>query len=184
MVTGYWQLTVLALVPAVVVASIIDYRAHKVPNWLNALLAAGGIAAQGWFFGWSGVGNAVLGILVGLGVLIVPWLMGGMGAGDVKLMAAIGAWFGPWMTLVAFCTGAIIGGVIAGVLIVVGRRVADAWMNLGLIMIKMRKLDTALGEFASVRSLGSSTILLPYGIPLSIGSVTVLVGQCLGWWVL
>ena len=69
MVTGYWQLTVLALVPAVVVASIIDYRAHKVPNWLNALLAAGGIAAQGWFFGWSGVGNAVLGILVGLGVL-------------------------------------------------------------------------------------------------------------------
>jgi prepilin peptidase CpaA len=184
MEAGYWQIALLAVVPAVAVASIIDYRAHKVPNWLNAVLAAGGLLAQGYFFGWPGVGSAVLGILVGLGVLIVPWVIGGMGAGDVKLMAAIGAWFGPWMTLVAFCVGAIIGGAMAVAIIVVRRRVPDAWLNLGLIMVKMRKLDTALGDFASVRSLGSSTILLPYGIPLSIGSVIVLMGQCFGWWVL
>jgi len=181
---GYWQVAILVVVPAVLIASIIDYRARKVPNWLNASLAAAGLLTQSLYFGWSGLAASGLGLLVGLGVLIVPWAMGGMGAGDVKLMGAIGAWFGPWMTFVAFCVGGVIGGVIAVAMIAWARKASQAWLNLGLIMVKMRKLETAFGDFASVRSLDSSAALLPYGIPLSIGSVIVLLGQCLEWWVL
>src|SRR5438045_4489243 len=93
----YTQLMVATVVPATVLACWIDYSARKVPNWLNAALAAAGIIAQTAYFGTSGLWASLLGMAVGLGVLIVPWAMHGMGAGDVKLMAAIGAWFGPWM---------------------------------------------------------------------------------------
>ena len=51
--------------------------------------------------------------LVGLMLLLVLCNVGGMGAGDVKLMAAIGVWLGPRMTLVSFGVGAMIGGVVA-----------------------------------------------------------------------
>ena len=48
---GYWQVTILVVVPAVLVASIIDYRARKVPNWLNASLAVAGLLTQSLYFG-------------------------------------------------------------------------------------------------------------------------------------
>lgn len=181
---GYWQVALMVVVPGAVVASVLDYRTHRVPNWLNATLAGSGLMAQGWFFGWPGLANGMLGLLVGLAVLIVPWAMHGMGAGDVKLMAAIGAWFGPWMTFVAFCAGALVGGLIAAGMIVAKGRLWQAWSNLGLLLVKLRSLETAFGQFGSVENLGSTTVLLPYGIALSIGSVAVLIGQAMGWWVL
>ena len=125
---GYWELTLMVLAPALLVASIIDYRQHKVPNWLNGALAAGGLIVQGVCHGWwdgqqyLGVGGALLGVAVGLATLIVAWAMGGMGGGDVKLMAAIGAWVGPWVCFVSFCAGAMIGGVIAVAIILIGKR--------------------------------------------------------------
>ena len=51
-------------------------------------------------------------------ILILPWMMHGMGAGDVKLMMAIGVWLGPVLTLASFCVGAVAGGIIATVMIV------------------------------------------------------------------
>jgi Flp pilus assembly protein protease CpaA len=110
---GYWELTLAILIPALLYASWIDYSERRVPNWLNAGLAAAGLIMQGVFFGWPGVASGALGLLVGLGVLILPWAMHGMGAGDVKLMAAIGAWLGPWLTLLSFAAGGLIGGVVA-----------------------------------------------------------------------
>jgi len=58
------------------------------------------------------MGWGVVGLLIGFGVLIVPWLMHGMGAGDVKLMMAIGVWLGPALTLWSFLVGVLIGGLI------------------------------------------------------------------------
>jgi Flp pilus assembly protein protease CpaA len=109
--------------------------------------------------------------------------MHGMGAGDVKLMAAIGVWFGPWITLVSFIVGAVIGGVIAVFMIVAARRVALAWRHMGMIVAKTCSRETIFSEFASARSLGEKPQLLPYGVPLSIGAAIVLSGQVLGWWV-
>ncbi len=182
MVSEYWLVTCVVLVPALVLASWIDYSQRRVPNRLNGVLALAGFAAQGAYFGWSGLSAGALGLLVGLGVLIVPWVMHGMGAGDVKLMAAIGVWFGPWMTLVSFVLSAILGGVMAMVMIVAARRVATAWAHMGLIVLKVRSRETIFSEFASAKSLGEKPQLLPYGVPLSIGSVVVLSGQVFGWW--
>ncbi len=175
--------TCAVLVPGILLASWIDYSQRRVPNWLNAALILIGFAVQGYFRGTDGLLAGLGGLAVGFGVLIIPWLMHGMGAGDVKLMAAIGVWFGPWMALVAFAVGAVIGGIIAVIMIVAGGKVGQAMANLNVIMVKCASRDTVFSEFGSAKSFGPSSSLLPYGVPLTIGSLLILGGQVFGWWV-
>lgn len=179
---SYWHLTFAILIPGILYASWIDYAQKRVPNWLNASLAIIGLSVQATFFGWPGVGWGLLGLLVGFGVLIVPWLMHGMGAGDVKLMAAIGCWLGPWLTLVSFAAGAVIGGVTAVVMIVSTGRTGHAMMNLQTIMGKMRHIDTAFSEYGGARTFGDTSQLLPYGVPLTAGTIAVLMTYFFGGW--
>lgn len=179
---GYWEWTLALLVPGTLLAAWIDYAQRRVPNWLNAALALAGLAMQFAFHGPQGLVQGLLGMLVGLGVLIVPWLMHGMGAGDVKLMAAIGCWLGPWLTLLSFAAGAVLGGLIAAVMIVASGRTAHACLNLMTIATKLRRWDTAFSEFGGARSFGDTSQLLPYGVPLTAGTIGVLVAGYLGGW--
>ncbi len=180
----FWLITCLVLVPGVLLASWIDYAQRKVPNWLNVSLILAGFVVQAVFHGFTGIGDGALGLCVGFGVLIVPWLMHGMGAGDVKLMMAIGVWFGPWMTLISFAVGAMIGGAVAMVMILSTGRLYHALGNLNIIWVKMQSRDTLFGEFGSAKSFGDTSQLLPYGVPLTAGSLLVLAGQVTNWWVL
>jgi prepilin peptidase CpaA len=184
MTPTYWQMTCLVLVPAMIYASWIDYSQKRVPNWLNAAIALAGFCCQWLYFGWSGCATGALGLLVGFSALIGFWLIHAMGAGDVKLMAAIGVWFGPAMTLAAFCVGAIVGGVIAAVMILTAGRFWHAFVNFQTIMAKATRLNTLFSDFGSAKSLSDTSQLLPYGIPLTIGSVIILIGQTFSWWVL
>ena len=179
---GYWHITAAVLVPGVVLASWIDWRYRKVPNWLNLSLVLAGLTVQGIFYGWSGLWMGLLGMLLGFGLLIIPWLMHAMGAGDVKLMAAIGVWLGPALTLRAFCVGAILAGIIAMVMIIIGRRLWQAYANLGLIMTKLNSWKMAFSDFGSVQMLKSTSQLLPYGVPLSIGTLIVMFSRSASWW--
>lgn len=173
MESGYWLMTGAIMVPGILWASWIDYKERRVPNWLNAAIAAAGFAAQAVFNGWEGVGVGALGLLVGFAVLIVPWLMHGMGAGDVKLMMAIGVWLGPWLTFLSFCTGAVVGGVIAVAMILSTGRLWQAYGNLATIMTKVSSSSTVFSEFGSAKSFGDTSQLLPYGVPLTIGTLIV-----------
>ena len=172
-----WSTTCAVLVPGILWASWIDYKERRVPNWLNAAIAAAGLAAQAYFFGMHGVGIGLLGAVVGFGVLIVPWLMHGMGAGDVKLMMAIGVWLGPWLTFVSFCVGAVVGGVIAVVMILSTGRLWHAYANLVTIAEKVSNRSTVFSEFGSAKSFGETSQLLPYGVPLTIGTLMVFFSQ-------
>jgi len=177
MPSEYWAATCVIMVPGILWASWIDYRERRVPNWLNAAIAAAGFMAQGWYFGWSGMGSGALGLLVGFAVLIIPWLMNGMGAGDVKLMMAIGVWLGPSMTLLSFCIGAMVGGVIAMAMILSTGRFWQAYGNALTIVCKVSSRSTVFSEFGSTKSFGDSSQLLPYGVPLTIGTLMVFFGQ-------
>ena len=175
----YWTLAIIVLPVATIYASVIDYRERRVPNWLNGALAALGIVAQASYWGWAGVGTALMGLMVGFGLLIIPWTMHGMGAGDVKLMAAIGAWLGPWLTLLGCVVGMLLGGLIGLAMILASGKLAQARVNLGVLLVKCTRVETAFSEFGSTRSFGSTTTLLPYGIPLTIGSLLILYGRYL-----
>jgi len=179
---GYWETTLAVLIPGLIYASWVDFAQRRVPNWLNATLAVAGLAAQAGFFGWVGLGRGLMGLAVGLAVLIVPWLIHGMGAGDVKLMGAIGCWLGPWLTLVSFAVGAILGGILALVMVISTGRTLHALANVQTILTKLRRWDTAFSEFAGARTFGVTSLLLPYGVPLSAGTIVVLLTFYIGGW--
>lgn len=179
---SYFHMVLLIVVPLILLASWIDIKERRVPNWLNATLGLLGLVAQFMYWGWQGeteffgaVGfkAGLLGWLLGLGVLIVPWAMGAMGAGDVKLMAGIGAWLGPQVTLMSFVVGVILGGVIAIVMICRAGRVAAALGNFQTIMTKCTTPKLFFSEFGAAKKL-STVQLLPYGVPLTIGTLFVL----------
>lgn len=104
-----WWPTVIVLA----IATFTDLRSRRIPNWLVFPFLILGIAASGWLHGWHGIGQSFEGI--GLGALlfgILCW-MGGMGMGDVKLCAAIGAWIGPGQLVTALVLTGMTGGIMA-----------------------------------------------------------------------
>ena len=104
-----WWPTLIVLA----VATFTDLRTRRIPNWLVLPFLLGGILVSGWLHGWHGVGQSLAGMA--LGALFFGFLcwMGGMGMGDVKLCAAIGAWIGPSQLLTAMVMTGITGGVMA-----------------------------------------------------------------------
>ena len=90
-------------------AAVIDGRCLRVPNWLTFHFVAGGLIFAFWKGGSALLLLSVLGAVVGLMTLLPLYSIGGMGAGDVKLMAGVGAWIGPWLTLWAFLSSAMVG---------------------------------------------------------------------------
>ncbi len=86
-----------------VAAAVSDLRGRRIPNLVVAPLLAGGLAYQAVLRGWAGAGHALLGAVLGIAILFVPFAARMIGGGDVKLLGAIGAWLGPspmgWVTL-------------------------------------------------------------------------------------
>jgi len=90
-----------------------DLRRRTISNWINAAALAGGLLYHTLRHGAAGVALSALGAAAGFGVFLVCYWLGGMGGGDVKLMAAFGALLGPWPILTAALLAAMIGGLMA-----------------------------------------------------------------------
>src|SRR3990172_7393375 len=100
-----WQPIVIALVAASI-AAVTDVWKFRVYNVLTIPLMISGLIYHGAVAGWEGLFSSALGFLFGFGVLFLPYLMGLMGAGDVKLLAGVGTWLGLQMTAVVFVVSA------------------------------------------------------------------------------
>lgn len=94
-------------------ACVCDTLWAKIPNLLNASLAIAGLALFFYSDGYSGILMGVAGLTLGIALLLIPWLMGGMGAGDVKALGALGALLGPYQLMYVFVYMGLIGGVMA-----------------------------------------------------------------------
>ena len=123
----------LALSLGLAAAVVIDVRTRRIPNWLTGAIAAGGF---GLAFGGGTVtpAQAAFGVALGLLLMLPGHVIGATGAGDVKLMAAVGAFLGPGLVLHAFLYSALAGGVIA--LAVAARRglLADTMLGTGRLV--------------------------------------------------
>ncbi|MGH7230003.1 MAG: A24 family peptidase [Nitrospiraceae bacterium] len=103
----------IILAAVLFIAVVTDLKSCRIPNWLTVPAMACGLLVHTLFDGQSGLIMSLEGLGLGLGLFLVFYVMGGMGAGDVKLMAAIGSILGPAGVLsVAVMTG-LLGGVYA-----------------------------------------------------------------------
>jgi prepilin peptidase CpaA len=168
--TANWHIWLVSTI--LVVAAIIDGWRLKVPNWLTFPLVIGGWLYSLAFFGWAGLGWSLFGTVVGLGLLLPAYAIGGMGAGAVKLLAGVGAWMGGTVTLYAFCVSALVGGVIAiGMLLCRGKWGRHVHQFTAILTeILVVRDPSQLAATASARK--SSMTLLPYGIPIAIGTIS------------
>jgi prepilin peptidase CpaA len=157
-----------------------DWRSRRIPNYLTFGGALAGVVFQTAVFGWPGLAQALLGLLLGLGLLLLPYVLGGMGAGDVKALAALGAWLGPKSVFSVFCYMALAGGLMSlGVLLWKG----ILWSYLRNGWFLLQNLVLCRGQKILVETLTpdpNQTPCLPYGVAIALGMVAyVLWGNLL-----
>lgn len=111
----------IVVISAVGLAALIDLKSRKIPNYLTLTVTAAGLIGGFLFFvfkgdlqgGWQWLLFSGKGWLFGIGVFLIPFMMGGMGGGDVKLLGAIGALKGVSFVIETALFGALWGGVLA-----------------------------------------------------------------------
>jgi prepilin peptidase CpaA len=130
-----WWPTVAVLA----VATFTDLRSSRIPNWLVLPFMVAGIAVQGWVHGWHGIGQSFAGLGLGAAIFGGLCLLGGMGMGDVKLCAAIGAWIGPSQLLVALVVTGMAGGLMALCWAVAGGFLGELFKNTGDLVFGIKE---------------------------------------------
>ena len=168
-IAEHWTVWVVTVV--LIVAAVIDGFELKVPNWVTFPFIVSGWLYSTLAFGWEGLGWSVLGMAIGLGLLLPAYAIGGMGAGDVKLLAGVGAWVYGTHTVYAFAVSAIIGAVLAVAMVLVRRawKKHSAQFMVILNEILVIRNPEQLAAIAAQRK--PTMLLLPYGIPIAIGTI-------------
>lgn len=169
-------ISLMPLLALLTVAAVIDWRTRRIPNWLNAVILTTGLANA---FVWqtpTTPSQALLGMLVGFGILILPYALGAMGAGDVKMLAGVGAWLGPWATFQTYLVAAIVGLLIVLTQCFLSGRLTRLFSNSTLIVANFANYAQVGREevIASGRSMQSVDKPLPYAVPTLVGvAVTI-----------
>lgn len=158
-----------------------DVKSRRIPNYLTFGTALAGLGFQAGMHGWSGLASGLGGLFLGFGLLIGFYILGGMGAGDVKALAALGAWLGPSKTLELFICMAIFGGILSIVLLWWR---GHLWSTLrqGLVSLKnwflsyvLLRPHRSLERQPARNPVSSPAGGIPYAVALAAGMATVLV---------
>ena len=156
------------LVVGLAAAAAIDIRTRRIPNALTASMAGLGFAMALTKVSGISPGAAALGFVFGLALMLPGHALGATGAGDVKLMAAVGALVGPALVLTAFLGTAVAGGVLAIAVAIKRGRLATTLAHTG-------KLMTAPSETKKTLESDSRGNRFAYGPAIAIGSVVALI---------
>ena len=154
------------------VACFCDVRVRRIPNTLTFGASAVAFAFFLATKGFEGLGLSVAGWCVGLAMFVPFFLLGGMGAGDVKLLAAFGAWLGPWRIVWAAAFGGIAGGVLAVVVAVGHGYLRQALYNLGSLLWFWRTVGVQTHPELTLEHAKGPR--LTYAVPITIGMVVAL----------
>ena len=157
-----------AVVGTGAVASVTDLSMRRIPNLLTFGTAAAALCFAFATQGVAGLGWALAGWGVGC-ALFLPWfLLGGMGAGDVKLLAGIGAWLGPMGALWAALYAGLVGGPLALVVAASSGYVKQSFANLWGLLMFWRVMGIRPLPDLTLRTAKSPR--LPYAVPIAVGA--------------
>jgi prepilin peptidase CpaA len=149
--------------------AVIDLYTRRVPNALTLGLTAGGLAFAALGLTEVGLGAALGGFALGLGLMLPGHLLGATGAGDVKLLAAIGVWLGPARTGQAFFYTALAGGVLAVVVALRRRRLAETMERTANLV------RSGGGNIAEIEAVSSDN-RFAYAPAIAVGAIVAVLG--------
>ena len=160
---------VLFLAVVLMLAAINDLRVNKIPNLLTYPAMVTALAYHGLSSGLEGFLFSIEGLGVGLAILILPFLMGGMGAADAKLMGAVGAMLGPQGVFIAFLFTALFGGMYGLALLLARPEYIKGWI---------KRWGTMLSTFLFIRQFiyvpparNKAKLKLCYGFAIAVGTM-------------
>lgn len=169
---------VVVVVVAGLLAAVTDVWKFKVHNLLTLPLILSGMLYHTMTSGASGLGQSVLGILLGFGLLLPLYVIGGVGAGDVKFLAALGAWLGTIPTLLVVLAGSVANGVYAVALLMYRGRLSELMVNLQLAWYRFAAIGRSLGTEdrieTEVRRDDRRRRLIPFTAMMTVGLIVVL----------
>ncbi|PYO44277.1 MAG: prepilin peptidase [Deltaproteobacteria bacterium] len=150
-----------------------DVRTRRVPNLVSVSGMLAGMVLNSGYFGAAGLFSSLAGALVMVALLLGPFALGGVGGGDVKMMAAVGAFLGPRLALVALGSGMVLGGAVTAVQLTGRGRLREKLAATG----RMLAAAMAARSLAPLRiSAGDGrAVALPYTLPLALGTAAALV---------
>ena len=153
----------------IAVAAVFDIRFRRIPNWL---VLAGILIGFVWnvsSLGWPGLGRAAAGLGLGFALYFPLFLLRARGAGDVKLLAAVGAITGPGNCFWVFLLTALLGGVIAMVVLLFRGRVRHTLFNVSWILRDLLRLKAPYQSSDELDVTTNKGLRLPHGAIMAVG---------------
>jgi len=155
-----WWPTVVVLV----VATFTDLRSRRIPNWLVLPFFLCGVAVSSWLHGWHGAAQSLEGAALGFLLFGLLFWMGGMGAGDVKLCTAVGAWIGPSQLFIALVLTGLVGGAMALIWAACGGFLKELFQHTGDLLFRRKGHEEAVLSNPMRRK-------MPYAPAIAIGTL-------------
>lgn len=155
------------LIAVLIASAITDLRQRRIPNLLTYSTVFMALVAYSAAGGWEGLSYSLGGLAIGFSILFLPYLLGGMGAGDVKLMSAVGAVLGFNQTVVCFLFIAVCGGIMAVGFMIHRRNLKNTLLKTFLSMLYL-----FTNKDASLLKVDKNKITqegIPYGVAITGG---------------
>lgn len=176
----------LLLLILLCLAVYFDLKIRKIPNKITAPIALIGLMISFIGSGYQGLLFSVIGMIFGLLIFIIPYLLGGMGAGDVKLMAAIGALMGWEFTMRTALGAALAGGLMVILYMSYKKELGNTLLKaVGILIVPIAKvvyqktfspkIEKVINYFEKKKS-SANSIYIPYAVAIATGSMLVLSG--------
>jgi prepilin peptidase CpaA len=149
--------------------AIHDARSRRIPNQLTFAAIAAGFVVRAVLGGWLGFESAAWGALLGGGIFFLFFVIGGMGGGDVKLMAAVGTWAGVQQVTPILLAAALAGGVLAVIYMFAYGTVSRTFRN-SLVLLH-HHVTSGLQPHPELNVQKSGTTRVPFGVAIAAGTL-------------
>ena len=158
-------------------AGVLDWRYRRIPNWLTVSGLVAGVAVNTVLYRWPGLKAALLGTLLGLGLLLPFVLLRSLGAGDWKLAGALGACLGPRQLITVLMGTILVAGVMALGVVIWKGRLKQTLLNIARLLGALFSLRMPGGEL-SLDDPQSTRI--PFGVAMALTVLVYGMGKALG----
>jgi prepilin peptidase CpaA len=162
------------LLLVVVTGAVFDARYRRIPNWLVLTGLVLGIGLNTFLFEWRGLRLSLLGLGLAFLIYFPLYLLRGMGAGDVKLMASIGSMVGAANWFAIFIITAVLGGIAALALLLSRNQLRRGLANVGVLLVELLSFRPPYARNEELDLASAKSMKLPHGVVIAWGSVLFL----------